>query len=316
MKKEAVIINISVNGEAYTVSYESGVTRTYKKVTKPIAAWLENHAEAAEEADQATEEAHEGPTLGTEVLTLGTEVPTLGTEVPTLGTEEVHEEVHEEAPEEAPEEASEEIPEETSLVPTEPAEPAAVEEDPAEDAFDQAGAGQDPEGPAFGWKEAAGTAKAAFKAIAAACRTAAPAAKAGCTILWNLARLVIMALISLVKTVRLYGPDVIAEAKADAIVAYYKARTFYFRSVRIARALAKASKKAAKASRRIARAAKLGTWKAIGSAADAGRLVIAPMLAAFLVAAMVAVKGAARMAGCAKDGWELRESIIREEEGA
>ena len=43
MTKKAQITNVTENNGKYTVTYESGVKRTYSKMTKTIKAWMDSH---------------------------------------------------------------------------------------------------------------------------------------------------------------------------------------------------------------------------------------------------------------------------------
>lgn len=301
MKKEAVIINITIDNEVYTVSYESGTVRTYKKATKPISAWLEAHS------DQSDKEMVE------EVSEVSNDV---GEEV----AEEVAEEVIEEVTEEAVEAVKVTVMEETTLVALEPAEVVVIEEETAAEVVEEVSEPvevidviQGPaEAPAFDWREAAKIAKAAIKALVAACRTATPVIKAGCISLWHLIGLVAMAMVSLVKTIRLYGPDVIAEVVTDAKVAYYKTKALYFRTRRLARASVRAARRAGKLAR-----------KAAGNVLEVMDEGVHIVAGAAVVVALTAIKMASvamglgvAVAGCAKEGWELREEMVRENKEA
>lgn len=57
MKKAAVIKNVEVKDGKYTVTYESGTRRTYKKATKTVEAWLAQKEAKAEEERRRKEAA-------------------------------------------------------------------------------------------------------------------------------------------------------------------------------------------------------------------------------------------------------------------
>lgn len=291
MKKEAVIINVTINNEVYTVSYESGTVRTYKKVTKPISAWLEAHSNQSQEemVEDVTEDVTENV------------------------TEDVTENVTEDVTDDVTEEQTE-----TALVVVEPAEIVTMDE--AEEVTEETAEivevvteESTETTPIIRWEDLVETAKTVARAIATAGKTAAPVAKAGCIALWNILRVVILSLISFAKTVRLYGPDIIADVVTDVQILYYKGKALYFQTKMVARASVRAARRARKTAKRMARVARLATWKATGTAMEVAKMVMAPIMAATVVAVMMAVKASVKMAKVAVDGWNMREELKREE---
>lgn len=256
MKKQAVIINVTVNNEIYTVSYESGTVRKYKTVTKSISEWLDSHKEDNDEVTETIEEA----------------------------TGEITKE-------------TEEVTEVTALVVVEPAEIITEEITEMEEEKENA--------PIFRWEDLAGTIKSVAETIVMLGKAAAPVAKAGCIALLSIIRVVIIFLITIVKAVRMYGPEIIETMMIDVQIIYYKGKAAYFQGKMIARASMRAIKRARKT-------VKLNVWKAMAFSSDVVKMVIAPVMAAAVVVVMMIAKASAMVAKVAICGWNLREEIMHD----